>query len=76
MFEWKQLTPTLHMAEYQGFSALVVKRGNSWIFSIDTPDQVCAYVYGDRYGEGDPLRTVNHAKHAAACRLISMMEVY
>ena len=74
MLKWTKISPTLYTTESDGFFAHVIKIGNSWKFSIDTPDQICAYVYGDRYSKNEPLRTANHAKHAAACQLMLMME--
>ena len=78
MIEWVQINHELYQTEYKGYTARVMKRGHSWIYSIDTPEQVCAYVYGDRYSDNDPLWTANHAKHEAAYRLkslVSMREV-
>ena len=73
MIKWTQINLELYQTEYHGFTARVVKRGHSWIYSIDTPDQVCAYVYGDRYSDNDPLWTANHAKHKTAYRLKSLV---
>lgn len=74
MISWISIGGAVYQTQCGEFFAHVFKQGNSWTFTIDTPDQVCAYVYGDRYSENEPLRTANHAKHAAACQLISMME--
>ena len=78
MIKWIQINHKLYQTEYKRYTARVMKRGHSWTYSIHTPDQVCAYVYGDRYSDNDPIWTANHAKHKAAYHLkslVSMREV-